>query len=466
MGKTGEGKSTLCNYILKYNEKKCKESSAPGSCTKTVDGFISNHYKDIFMIDTPGLSDSSGEDQIIVDRIRKAIKDKHSQGIRAIILVSNINTDRLSFDDKRLLLIYCKMFPIPEFWYRVGIVFSKSYEYLPEEALNGFKSTKQKEFLHDLIKTIENHTNELNKTLPPDRQIQIPGVIQAFFTDCGELLPGFNHDRTDKEIERLINWARGNDYLDFSRTDFNTDMDINYKSKVQVKDRIYKKEEKVDEKEKKIIVNYYETYKVIDFYDKENEISKKEPYKTEITFEKEVEWEDDSKHTTETKGGKTTETIEKITWKRVDIFDKDHKLIKEGEPIKGNTATKSFDKVIRNEYTKPHVNYDTKTIFKGSISEIQKYFESVKESPIPVKIFWGLANIHPFFLCFNLVGFIVSKIQKKPERWKIVERYYRDEIYEQVTHYKEDGTIDYKEPDKLIDTKNLSMESDPPVRID
>jgi hypothetical protein len=57
------------------------------------------------MIDTPGLSDSSGEDQIIVDRIRKAIKDKHSQGIRAIILVSNINTDRLSFDDKRLLLI-------------------------------------------------------------------------------------------------------------------------------------------------------------------------------------------------------------------------------------------------------------------------------------------------------------------------------------------------------------------------
>lgn len=58
------------------------------------------------------------------------------------------------------------------------------------------------------------------------------------------------------------------------------------------------------------------------------------------------------------------------------------------------------------------------------------------------------------------------KLKKKPERWKIVERYYRDEIYEQVTHYKEDWKIDYKEPDKLIDTKNLSMEPDPPVRID
>ena len=30
LGKTGEGKSTLCNYILKYNEKKWKESSAAG----------------------------------------------------------------------------------------------------------------------------------------------------------------------------------------------------------------------------------------------------------------------------------------------------------------------------------------------------------------------------------------------------------------------------------------------------
>lgn len=466
LGKTGEGKSTLCNYILKYNVKKCKESSAPGSCTKTVDGFISNHYKDIFMIDTPGLSDSSGQDQIIVDRIRKAIKDKHGQGIRAIILVSNINTDRLSFDDKRLLLIYCKMFPIPEFWYHVGIVFSKSYEYFPEEFLNELKSTKQKEFLKDLRETIENQTKDLNKTLPPDRQIEIPGVIQAFFTDCGELKPGFNHDRTDKEIERLINWARGNDYLDFSRADFNTDMDINYKSKVQVDDRIDKKDEKVDEKEKKIIVNYYKTYKVIDFYDNENEISEKEPYKTEITFEKEVEWDEDNKPTTETKDGKTTETIEKITWIRVDIFDKDHNLIKKGERREKNKSTKTFNKVIPNQYTKVHVNYDTKIIYTGSISEIQQYFEDVKKSPIPAKIIWTIGNLHPFFLAFNLVGFIVSKIQKKPERWKIVERYYRDEIYEQVTHYKEDGSIDYKEPDRLIDTKNLSKEPDPPVRID
>ena len=108
-------------------------------------------------------------------------------------------------------------------------------------------------------------------------------------------------------------------------------MDINYKSKVQVEDRIHK-DEKVDEKEKKIIVNYYKTYRVIDFYDNEGEISEKEPYKTEITFEKEVEWEE-CKPTTETKGGKTTEKNYKKTVRRVDIFDKDHNLIRRGEPI-------------------------------------------------------------------------------------------------------------------------------------
>ena len=250
-GKAGEGKSTLCNYILK--EKKCEVHDKPDSCTKTVDGYISNYYKDIFMIDTPDLfSDTNKiEDQIIIDRIRNEIKNKHCQGIKSIILVSNINTDRLSLYDKRLLLIYCKMFPIPDFWYHVGIVFSKSYEYSPDSVLKELKEKKQKEFLKDLIKTIENHTNELNKTLPPNKKIQIPGNIQLFFTDCGDVYSGFNHDRTDREIQRLINWARGNDYLDFSGTNFDADMDINYKSKVRVEDRIIKDSENINEREKK-----------------------------------------------------------------------------------------------------------------------------------------------------------------------------------------------------------------------
>ena len=93
------------------------------------------------------------------------------------------------------------------------------------------KLTKQNEFLKDLLETIKNCSEQINKDLPANKQIQIPGLIQSFFTDCGEVRPPFNHDRTDKEIERLINWTRGNDYLDFFGNDFSTEIDIKYKKK-------------------------------------------------------------------------------------------------------------------------------------------------------------------------------------------------------------------------------------------
>lgn len=67
------------------------------------------------MNDTPGLSDSKGEDQEIVNRVNKALKKKHCKGIKSIIFVNDINKNKLDFDGKRVLLIYCKMFPFPEF---------------------------------------------------------------------------------------------------------------------------------------------------------------------------------------------------------------------------------------------------------------------------------------------------------------------------------------------------------------
>ena len=464
LGKTGEGKSTLCNYILKYEEKKCKESNQPGSCTKTVDGFISNYYKDIFMIDTPGLSDSSGEDEMIVDRIRNAIKNNHGQGIKSIILVSNVTVDRLSFEDKRLLMIYCKMFPVPDFWYHVGIIFSKSFEYFPDIVLNNMKLAKQKDFLKDLIETIKHHTNELNKNLPQEKKLQIPGVIQSFFTDCGEVIQGFNHDRTDKEINRLINWARGNKYIDFSGNDFNTEININYKSIERGKDRKIINNKKVKENETKRTVEYYKSYNVIDYYDKKNEIFDKKPYKIEIKYIIKVEWdEEESKE--ETKDGNKIVNKKKITYEREDIYDENRKLIEKGKAEEKTSKSFSFTKEYKMKYPKYHVNYDTKTIYKGSISEVHAYFEALKESPVPAKILWGISNIHPVVLVANLVMYIVSKI-KKPERWRIIERYYRDEIWEKVTHYKDNNEIDYIEPDRLIDTKNPTMESEEPVRID
>lgn len=85
------------------------------------------------------------------------------------------------------------------------------------------------------MEVVEKKTNELNKNLSSEKQIQIPGVFQTFYTDCGDIVAGFNHNRTNKEIERLINWTRGNIYLDFDKNDFNSKIETNYKSKKEIK---------------------------------------------------------------------------------------------------------------------------------------------------------------------------------------------------------------------------------------
>ena len=240
---------------------------------------------------------------------------------------------------------------------------------------------------------------------------------------------------------------------------------LNIKKKIKVKDRISKKKEKIDENKIKITMFYYETYETIDYFDKKDEVNNEKPYKTEINYIITKEWEDKKTGEKVTKDGITSEKIEKITWKREDIYDENYNLIKEGKPFEKNKEIKSINTQKSTKYTKKHVNYKTDIVYKSSLSEVHKYFKDLEESPVFVKMVWGIANIHPFFLVFNICSLIASKI-KKPERWKITERYYRDETWETITYYKDNGDIDYKTPDKLIDTKELPMEPDEPIRID
>ena len=197
---------------------------------------------------------------------------------------------------------------------------------------------------------------------------------------------------------------------------------------------------------------YYETYKTIDYFDKEGEVNNEKPYKTEINYIITKEWEDENKGKKVTKDGITSQEIEKITWKRVDIYDENYNLIKEGKPFEKNKEIKSINTQKSATYTKEHVNYKNNIVYKSSSSEVHEYFKGLEESPAIVKIVWGIHNINPFFLVFNICMLIASKI-KKPERWKITERYYRNETWETITYYKDNGDIDYKAPDKLIDTK-------------
>ena len=150
---------------------------------------------------------------------------------------------------------------------------------------------KQNDYLKDLIQTVEKNTKEINKNFPPDKQIQVPGVFRTFYIDCQKVIQGYNQDKTDKEIDRLINLSRGNSYLDFYEVGFDSNIKINHKSKKRTEDRIEPKERIINEKETKIIISYTKAYKVKDFYDKENVIFEQKAYKKEITYKIKEEWE-------------------------------------------------------------------------------------------------------------------------------------------------------------------------------
>lgn len=250
---------------------------------------------------------------------------------------------------------------------------------------------------------------KLKKNIPPDKQIQVPGVFQTFYTDCGKVIQGYNQDKTDKEIDRLINWTRGNNYLDFPEVGFDSNIEIYYKSKERTEDRIEPKEEIINEKETKIIISYTKAYKVKDFYDKENVIFEQKAYKKEITYKIKEEWEK-----TDDKDNKKVT----IKWKRYDIYDENHKLIKGGTPVKIDTITETknyFPTEIKIPDEKKQANYRSETVYKESQSSVYNYFKAAKESPVYVKIFWGLENLNPFFLAFNFGCLIVSKFKKRKD---------------------------------------------------
>ena len=144
-----------------------------------------------------------------IDRIRKELKDLHCNKIKTIIIVLHpFQESRISHVSLALIKIYFKLFANPEFWFHVGIVFSHSYEIFPQEELEKIKNEKKNKLIPQFIDYAEKISNEINKELPKEKKIIVPQVFQTFFTDCGEVVPPYTHERTDKEIDRLLTWSR------------------------------------------------------------------------------------------------------------------------------------------------------------------------------------------------------------------------------------------------------------------
>ena len=71
LGKTGLGKSTFANFILKYELDICEKSGSGQNCTKEIQSMIGNQgtiYSEILIIDSLGIFFSEQSNEKIIKK--------------------------------------------------------------------------------------------------------------------------------------------------------------------------------------------------------------------------------------------------------------------------------------------------------------------------------------------------------------------------------------------------------------
>ncbi|EDR21633.1 hypothetical protein, conserved [Entamoeba dispar SAW760] len=192
IGETGDGKSSLGNFILKKDV--FSVSNSPNSVTKEAVGYFGEvDRSDVFVVDTPGLNDSKNFDNKNIQNIIDCVKNT---GLQGIVLTMDFNNFRLSHNLKQVVKVISDVFNLKDIWKRVCIVWTRCYNYLPQKIIEKYKIEKEK-FKEEMIEFMK-QTHGINENID----------IPMFFVDSQ---PDEDDDniRSEKEIEKLIKWARG-----------------------------------------------------------------------------------------------------------------------------------------------------------------------------------------------------------------------------------------------------------------
>ena len=340
LGATGVGKSTLSNFIAgdKIFQESCKDSS----CTKEVSIRAAKEgtkYENVIIIDTPGILDSDGQDQENMEKITKKLKEIKGDGIKAILLLVNANDTRINDADKKSLCIYCKMFPIIDFFEHVALVFTKTYESFSEKKFKKIVEEKVGDFRVSLEKILSKIVTDINKS--ENTHIRTPDGLQCFFTDCGEDGEDYDYKRTAPEVDRLVNWCNSQDIMCLDGIDSKVDVDcvrLEEAGEFELKSN----EEIINNNKKKLIRRFIKRYKKIDFHGKETIVNGDEPVREEIYFLKRVKESEilstDISIYNNDYMKKTTKIQNYYRW---DKYDFNNNFISYGQKIKNNVSTKS-----------------------------------------------------------------------------------------------------------------------------
>ena len=200
LGETGNGKSSLGNFILNRKEIFPTSNDTNSETKQTIGHYGIGDSKNVFVIDTPGLLDPEGNDKEQFENLlRYTKKQTHLQ---AIIINFNYNFDRFAEHIKNMIRLLCNAFPQNDFFNHVALVWTKYYYYLTEKQKNK-RFNKISKTTQEMIKLIKNENH-----YPPNN-------FPCFFIDTDfEQQDYFSK----QEVNRLIAWASNLTYLDTNLT--------------------------------------------------------------------------------------------------------------------------------------------------------------------------------------------------------------------------------------------------------
>ncbi|EDR25984.1 hypothetical protein, conserved [Entamoeba dispar SAW760] len=192
IGGVGDGKSSLGNFILKTIKFDVSSSSAPKT-QETVGYNGEGDRRNVFVIDTPGIQDSSEMDENQINQMIDYIKEQ--TGVQAVVIVLDFNKEVLSDNVERMIKLICNVFPTEGFWEHVCVVWTKCLYNISENELEIKIKTKKEKLLPKLKKLVKDTTRD-------DEDIEFP----MYFVDSVPF-EGSNNSRTEEEIKKLLTWG-------------------------------------------------------------------------------------------------------------------------------------------------------------------------------------------------------------------------------------------------------------------
>ncbi|BFU23993.1 aig family protein [Entamoeba histolytica] len=236
IGETGTGKSSAGNFILQKKDNVFKVGDTTKSQTRDVDVQSGEGDRsDVTVIDTPGFNDSDNDDngELNIEHIKKIVNRVKKEGLQGIILTMDFNSCKFSTTVKQVIKIINDVFPIKDFWTHVCIVWTKCLYSLSRKQLE--KGKKIKEQLKEDIISFINQINGTNEDIKipmyyvdsqPDEDIdegddkkqdkdndkKQDEKPDEKLDEKQDKKP--DNSRSEKEIERLIEWGRDLDFID------------------------------------------------------------------------------------------------------------------------------------------------------------------------------------------------------------------------------------------------------------